>query len=73
MQVKCVDYKDLETYVYVTSFRQNWLEYFTQVFKTELSPPHACTAPHHKGHAKSSAIIALPQCFGSATARKLLV
>lgn len=72
MQLKCIDYKDLESCVYISSFKQNWLEYFTEYLNLNVLSPTPLTSPHDKGRAKSSAIIVLPQCFGLASTRKLL-
>jgi len=40
-----VDNKDLQAYVYISSFKQNRAEYFTQVFKSELPAPQTPLHP----------------------------
>lgn len=62
-QLKCAGYKDPKIHVYISNFKQNRLEYFAQVFKSELYPPLPPIAFHHKRHVKSSATISFLHSF----------
>lgn len=43
IQLECVDYKDIELYVYINSFKQNWLEFSHKNIILNYLPFPFCT------------------------------